>query len=87
MKKDEIKRKHIATALTAVFLNEGHEETDLGLEEINEISDIFEKIYDTLDKEELKKLAMVRPDTFINTMKELEKIDKIFADLNFDTAQ
>jgi aspartate carbamoyltransferase regulatory subunit len=87
MKKDEIKRKHIANALTAVFLNEDHEETDLGLEEINQISDIFKKIYDTLDKEELKKLAMVRPDTFINTMKELEKIDKIFADLNFDAAQ
>ena len=81
MKLKELDRKHIGFALTAVLLNEDNEEPDMGLEEIDQISDIMEKICDTLSQEEIKALAMVRPDTFASAIKQVEEIDKIFDNL------
>jgi len=78
---DEIERKHFAFALTAVLLDEYKEEPNVGLEEIDKISTIFEKLCDILDEEELKTLTMVRPITFADAMEEVVKIDKIFDDL------
>lgn len=80
MEMNETKRSRIVFALTAVLLDEDHEEPNLGLEEIAQISDIFKKICDTLDKEELKALAMVRPNTFVNSMEQVEKIDELMSD-------
>ena len=84
MEMNETKRRHIAFALTAVLLDEDHEEPNLGLEEIDQISDIFEKICDTLDKKELKALAMVRPDTFVNSMEQVKKLDELMSDTPSD---
>ena len=80
MKMNETKRRHIAFALTAVLLDEDHEETNLGLGEIDKISDIFEKICDTLDEKELKALATVRPNTFVNAMERVKKLDELISD-------
>lgn len=80
MEMNEIKRRHIAFALTAVLLDEDHEEANLGLGEIAQISDIFEKICDTLDENELKALATVRPDTFLNAIEQVKKIDELVID-------
>lgn len=80
MKMNETKRRHIAFALTAVLLNEDGEEFTCGLEEIAKISDIFGKICDALDEEDLKALAHVRPDTFIKSMKTAKEIDDMFED-------
>lgn len=84
MEMNETKRRHIAFALTAVLLDEDHEEPNLGLMEIDRISDIFEKICDTLDKKELKALAMVRPDTFVNAMNQVKALDELMSDTPTD---
>ena len=84
MEMNETKRRHIAFALTAVLLDEDHEEPNLGLMEIDRISDIFEKICDALDKKELKALAMVRPDTFVNAMNQVKALDELMSDTPTD---
>ncbi len=84
MEMNETKRRHIAFALTGVLLNEDHEEPDLGLEEINRIINIFEKICDALDEKELKALAMVRPDSFVNAMNHAKAIDELMSDTPTD---
>ena len=84
MEMNETKRRHIAFALTGVLLDEDHEEPNLGLMEIDRISDIFEKICDALDKKELKALAMVRPDSFVNAMNHAKAIDELMSDTPSD---
>ncbi len=84
MEMNETKRRHIAFALTGVLLDEDHEEPNLGLKEINQIIGIFEKICDTLDKKELKALAMVRPDSFVNAMNQVKALDELMSDTPTD---
>jgi len=79
MEMNETEKRQIAFALTSVLLDEDHEKPNLALEEVDQINEIFEKICDALDNEELIALSMVRPNTFVNAMEQVKKIDDIIS--------
>jgi hypothetical protein len=74
-------KEDIAFGLSSVILNEDNEQFELGLEEINEVNEVCLKIVDALDNKDLKLLAKIRPNTFIEAIESKRKIDEIMKDV------
>lgn len=74
-------KEDIAFGLSSVILNENNEPFDLGLEQINEVNEVCLKIVNALDNKDLKVLAMIRPDTFVEAIESKRKIDEIMKDV------